>query len=446
MKVDLVKKFINNTLFPYMEKKKGNRIREYLNELNSHMELSKDELLDLQREKLKELMLYSIKHVPYYKKYAGLEEEIKRDPFKAIESFAVLNKSDLIDNEDALISDEVKKENLILNHTGGSTGKPTKFYMDRRTVEYYEAARYRGLGQFGVGIGSRSVMIWGNTKDMSEKHQFIHDMKERFLKNRIVIPIHALEKSKLKSYVKKINSYKPEYIYGYSGGVHQFAKLLNDAGCDITCKIKAVVVTSEAILDEQIDFIESVFKAPVVREYGARDAGILAYDDANGDMRLIMDNCYFESLDIVKDERVETGKARLIVTDLNNYAQPRLRYDLSDIAQIERTSQGFDKLLSLDGRLDAVLVNPDGLYVHGTAISGYLKYYDNIDLYKFVQNKIDDADFYIVFKDNKNDNLEEIVSGLEKILPKVNIKVNVVDKIDREKNGKYRYVVRNFKI
>lgn len=70
------------------------------------------------------------------------------------------------------------------------------------------------------------------------------------------------------------------------------------AGQPLAHRVKVVVYTAEG-LDAA---------SPVVGEYGARDAGILAYTFA------------------------PSKSGPVVLTDLNNFVQPRLRYALGDWA------------------------------------------------------------------------------------------------------------------
>ena len=74
---------------------------------------------------------------------------------------------------------------------------------------------------------------------------------------------------------------------------------------------------------------------PVANEYGARDAGILAYTCPSGGIHIIAENCIIEVLDPVTYEPVPNGQSGMLaITNLTNYVQPRLRYMLGDMGTL----------------------------------------------------------------------------------------------------------------
>ena len=99
--------------------------------------------------------------------------------------------------------------------------------------------------------------------------------------------------------------------------------------------LKAVVSTSETLEPWQAELLEKVFRCPVANEYGARDAGILAYTCPQGGIHITAENCIIEVLDPVTHEPLPDGQSGLLaITDLTNFVQPRLRYLLGDIGTI----------------------------------------------------------------------------------------------------------------
>ena len=65
--MDIVKIFIEGILYPAMEKKKGNKTREYISELKATQDLSDSELYEMQKNKLENLLLECVRKVPAYR-------------------------------------------------------------------------------------------------------------------------------------------------------------------------------------------------------------------------------------------------------------------------------------------------------------------------------------------------------------------------------------------
>ena len=62
----------------------------------------------------------------------------------------------------------------------------------------------------------------------------------------------------------------------------------------------------------QKDLIARVFDCPVANEYGARDAGILAYTCPSGGIHITAENCIIEVLDPVTYEPVLNGQSGVL--------------------------------------------------------------------------------------------------------------------------------------
>lgn len=449
--MDFTKIFIEKLLYPAMELKNGNKVRKKTKELSGLENISREELDKYREEKLRKLLKTCIKDVKAYSDVNISEEEIEAAPFEALKKFPVTRKQDVVRNKESYVNDKYDRAALIENNTGGSTGEPLKFYMDRDNVEYYEAARFRGLSWYGITNGSRSVMVWGNPLEMNKNQEDKYKQREKLLKNRIMIPAYNMKPDMIDSYVELINSYKPEYIYGYSSILDAMAQMMLDKGLKLNIKLKAVVSTSETLTDQQREHIAKAFYCKVVNEYGARDAGILGYECPCGEMHVIEENAIIEVLDPKTLEPLKDGESGLLaITDITNFAMPRLRYILGDVGSISeqkckcgRVSRVFS---SIDGREDALLVKKDGTLMHGHIINHYAKIRKSIKQFKFVQKSIDLAELSIVKKEDAVDDSGDFIDDVKNAFPGIELKVEFVDSIAPGKSGKIRYTIREFPI
>ena len=177
----------------------------------------------------------------------------------------------------------------------------------------------------------------GSPLELNKRENLIYNMKERFLKNIIFVPAYSLNPQSIQKYVNMINTQKPVYFYGYASALHLLAQLMINKNIKIKYKLKGIVSTSENLYDFQRKTIEQAFDCPVINEYGARDAGIIAYECPKGRMHISAENMIVEILDIQTNQPVEPGKPGLVViTDLNNFSMPRLRYKLGDVAALSK--------------------------------------------------------------------------------------------------------------
>lgn len=446
--MDLNKVFIEKALYPAMEKLRGNQIRVYEKELMQSQLLPEDELHALQAQKLRRLLTACMESVPAY---SGLltKQAIEDDPFAALRSLPVLSKKTFRENAEQYLNTSRTKESMIPNLTGGSTSEPVHFFMDRYAVEHYEAARWRGLSWWGITQGSRCVMVWGNPVELSQNEIKKTQMKEKYLKNRVVISAYDLDPKKADEYLAFLNRYRPEYLYGYSNALYLFAQLLSERRSELKVKLKVIVSTSETLHAYQRELLTKVFGCPVTNEYGARDAGILAYQCREGNLHISAENVIFELVDPQTLQPVKKGESGLVVTtDLNNLAQPRLRYLLGDTATLSDTpctcGLGLPVLKSVDGREDAIFRLPDGKLVHGDIGTHLIRYFDTLLQSQLIQTDPANITMKIVHTGQKPEEVEAYRQKLLESLPGVTIHVEEVDEIPVSKSGKVRIAIRQF--
>lgn len=446
------KYMIEHALYPAMEQLKGNRIRPKLVELKATERLSAAARCNAQTDKLTKLLLHCVRHVPAYQALEHDEREIALDPLAYLQThIPALSKAVFQANPDAYLADSANKAALIPNHTGGSTGEPVHFYMTRDQVESYEAARWRGLSWYGITQGSRSVMIWGNPIELTQNAQRKYQLREQLLKNRIIISAYQLSGDTIREKVRQIERYKPEYLYGYSSALTTFAEMMKANGVQFKRKLKAVVSTSETLTDAQKAIIQEMFHCPIANEYGARDAGILAYSCPEGHLHITAENSIIEVLDPVTFQPLPEGKTGVLaVTDLGNFAQPRLRYLLGDVGSLSSYSCGCGRTLpllgALEGREDAMLVGANGQIVHGNVVGQLVRRYNGVRQFRFVQHSPTSATLMLVLASSGKVETDQIVRELATLFPDTKIELQIVNEIPPTASGKMRYAVREFSL
>jgi len=450
--MDLNAAVIRRIVFPLMHIVKGNNIAEYLVSLQQSQYFSKEELHNLQKEKLKKLLLHCVKYVPAYEPYKYLIPLINEDPFGALSEFPILTKQQVNKHMNDLIYINADRSRLIPNRTGGSTGEPVRFFIDRPTSEYSEAARWRGLSWWDINIGDKCLMVWGNPLELNKRENLIYNMKERFLKNIIFISAFSLNPQAIEKYSKMINLQKPRYFYGYASALYLLAQLMMKKNIKLKYKLTGIVSTSETLYDFQRETIEKVFDCPVINEYGARDAGIIAYECPCGKMHLSAENMIVEILDIETKKRVGSGQTGLVVvTDLNNYSMPRIRYLLGDVAALSEEDCNCGRSLpvieKIEGREDDIFISLNGNYVHGVYFCNLARNYSSIRQFQVIQKTRSDILLKIIKSDNFNESeIQSYINEIHKIMGPVNIKVEYTDIIEPTASGKIRYSKREFPI
>ena len=440
---------IRHLHWPLMESLKGNRTRKYLQELVEAQQLEAQTLEKRQREKLGALLDHAVRHVPAYREYARQWERQQECPDSFLRSLPILTKSRFRQSPEQYLAARGSCSPLIPNRTGGSTGEPVSFYLDRPAVERYEAARWLGLSWHGIRIGDPCVMIWGSPLELNRHQLKRYRWKERWLKNRVIVSAYDLDKRRLEEFLKLLRRFRPAYLYGYASALHTLALMLLERGWSPGVPLKAIVSTAESLHEHQREAMEQAFSAPVVNEYGARDGGMIAYQCPKGNMHVFSENCYLEVVEPITGIPLHPGETGLLlVTDLHNFAMPRLRYQLGDLVRLSPDSCdcgiGFPLLAKIDGRVDDMFVTRQGRYVHGHYFNHIIRGMSSFRGFQIVQHDPGRISLKLVKEPERFLPWEEaqLLACIREALGNVVIQVSYVEKIAPSASGKIRYAIR----
>ncbi len=125
----------------------------------------------------------------------------------------------------------------------------------------------------------------------------------------------------MERFIKKLKD--AQYIHGYSSSIYETAKAINDSETEKPAKIKMVKGTSEKIFDYYQPEIKKAFGTKMISEYGAAEAGIIAFECPHGNMHINMEGV------IVEEENNE-----ILVTNLHMFSFPIIRYKLGDYIKL----------------------------------------------------------------------------------------------------------------
>jgi phenylacetate-CoA ligase len=148
---------------------------------------------------------------------------------------------------------------------------------------------------------------------------------------------------------------------------------------------------------------------------------------------------------IKSEEFSDTGS--LVVTELNNFYNPLIRYKLGDLGSISENSckcgVGFPILKDLTGREGNFIVTPTNKYIFSAILSYTFK--DGIKQFQGIQNERGELIIKIVRDEKLTD---EMLVNYRKTLSNVlgeqmRIIFDYVPYIEAERSGKLRYFISN---
>lgn len=256
--------------------------------------------------------------------------------------------------------------------SSGTTGRKTRVfytYNARRMFGFlkqreYRWWRYDPLGrQFWCRRPEASLRHPG--KVMMELGEMLEAPKWPLLSNYFetgTCAAVALE-NPVDWIVERIIELEPQMVMSTNARLEHFAYAFRDGNPPKSLKVAQALTAS--VTPTMRRHIADVLRIPVYQNYGLNEVGIVASQCAEGRRYHVhIEHCWVE---IVDEEGVpvpEGGTGRLLVTALNNFAMPLIRYDSGDIAKASkgpcpcgRTLPSFDYIVGRRIRLTAL---PDG--------------------------------------------------------------------------------------
>ena len=173
--------------------------------------------------------------------------------------------------------------------------------------------------------------VWGQEKDFpkwSFKNRLGAGMRRRrFLNSR------TMNEPSMRAFAEMLVSWRPDMFRSYPSALSMFARSVQKT--DITgIRPKLVEIGGESMTQEQRQLFEEVFRAPVANYYGAWELGVIAYECPLGNTHVI-ENRYLEL--VSDDKTVSPGQmGEIVITSLNQYAMPLIRYKIEDMGWTKR--------------------------------------------------------------------------------------------------------------
>lgn len=436
-----------NLFYPLWDIKDGSIRMKTLRELEKTQWLQEEKLKDKQWKKLKDILKYAYENCEYYKDMFNKNKILPPDIASPqdLSKIPILTKKLIQDNTDKLISKLHSKDKLISAKTGGSTGKALKIFFDKQCQEMRNACEMRSSKWAGWKLGTKRAAIWGNPP-VADK------IKEKIKNIALNMPIYLdtinLNKNSINDFIKLYKRYKPTVIFGHAHSIFIFAKFIYENKIN-DIKPHGIISTSMMLIPNERNLIEKVLDCKVTDFYGCEEVGLIACEcEKNEGMHLNIDHLYIEFIKEDGSPAAPGEEGDIVVTDLMNKGMPLIRYKVEDVGiPSDRKcscGRGLPLMERVTGRVADFLVKKDGSLVAGVSlIERTLTAIKGIEQMQIVQEKIDEIVLNVVKMNGYDSNSErQLINEFKNVFGEnVDIKLNYVDRIPQESNGKFRFSV-----
>jgi phenylacetate-CoA ligase len=195
-------------------------------------------------------------------------------------------------------------------------------------------------------------------------------------------------------YHKDMEKFQPDVIISYASSIYLLAKFLEKKGIKPNYPKISISTSAETLYPHMRETIERVFNVKVFDKYGSREVSAIAYEcEVHSGLHIIMDNVIVECIDPITGEEVWDRPGEILITDLNNYGMPFIRYKIGDMGILskEKCKCGRNTLLlkRVIGRTTDNFILKNGRIVHGEYFTHLFYGLEGIKEFQFVQEKID---------------------------------------------------------
>jgi phenylacetate-CoA ligase len=406
---------------------------------------------------LSALLRHAVTNVPFYRESVDFDPAslpIEDDPFAALASFPLLDKTMVRDLGDRLFSADLAGRGWIQNSSGGSTGTPViviqdKDYLDR--VRAFESLAFRALG---LERGDPFFILWGSMRDLQAHGGDLQRRLRRLATNIVTVNAFGMSDETMRSALAYLDRRRPKLILAYAQALYELARFAERNNISVRPQ-QAVATSANTLHPFMRDTIARVFGCPVYNDYGCREAGSIAVAVPGHEGLWINPwNIHVEVVDAAGAPAEDGVEGEILVTSLANYSMPLIRYRIGDRGLFAPRGTGphpeASRVLEhVSGRVSDVFRLKDGkvvpgyFFVHLLGVESPSRARPWVRRFQVVQKEEDLIVFRIILEDPDypRDEWERVKADVRTVCGDCRVELEIVDHIPLLPSGKFPYTV-----
>lgn len=435
-------------VFPLWVRREHPSYPDFRRELQRSQFLAAPQLAEIQAQRLQAIVAHAYANVPFYRERmdaAGIPPGAVHRGADLV-GLPVLTKRDIQDHGANMLAKNVAEADRVRNQTGGSTGSPVQFYVDKRRFGTRLATAYRTDAWAGLHPGDWHAYLWGARMDLMPAPSLWNTLRTHLLYRRIELNTSSIGEADWQHFLAQLRKYRPQVFVAYAQAAVLFANHVRERGItDI--KFRSVIATAEVCSAEDRALIESVFGAKVFNRYGCREVSTIAAEcEQHAGLHVSAETLLVE---VVADDSTPPGMGKIVVTDLLNRSMPLIRYEIGDVGAWADgppcpCGRGLPRLQSLAGRLTDFLTMRDGRKLSGVALLTWVfAQMDEVRQVQFIQHAPGDLTLRYVRGPAYNAATEQHLR--DRLAPyfkdQAQLAFEPVDMIAKEASGKFRFIL-----
>lgn len=404
--------------------------------------LSEEEIQALQKDKLAKLLQHAVSNTKHYNSI----NLTGSDPYAWLASFPLLTKDDLREKSDELLSES--KERLTKVSSSGSSGISSSVYMNSEDLSYLRGGLVHWWEWTGYKMGSLLVQT-----GITPERGFLKTIKDKLFRT-IYINAFTHSEEQLRALCNKLEKRENYYMAGYASSLQVIAEYANHNNYEI--RLKGVISLGDKLFSHYRKNITETFHCKVYDTYGSAEGFLIGAEDDLQHMYILSPQTYVEILDNDNNPLPDGEMGNIVVTRLDGYAMPLIRYKIGDIGSLLPRDEypgsrkyNYPLLKSIIGRNTDIVITTSGkkLVVH--SFTGVFEYISEIRQFKVIQHNTNGILIEYIKADGFTDSvLDKVVSELQKHIqePSFNIQFKEVQHIAPTNSGKPQIIESHLEI
>ena len=412
-----------------------------LYQLEQTQRLSADALTSLQLTQLAHVVAHAWDTTAHYReRWSGLYNPLVPLTWSSFSKLPLLTRTDLQTRFDAMKSARIPAQHgaVVEARTSGSTGTPVCVLKTELCGLFWKAFTLREhawhkrdlqgkLGAIRQGVKREDGEGWGTATQ------------------GVVRTGHAATLSvgtEVGEQLKWLQEQNPDYLLSHPTNLAALAQLSIRRGVRLS-RLREARTSGEVLTPEVRDLCREAWGVAVVDMYSTNEVGYIALQcPETGNYHVMAESVVVEVLDEAGAPCPPGTVGRLVVTALNNFATPLVRYDIGDYAEVGAAcscGRGLPVLKRIIGRSRNMLVLANGERLWPSFSMRSLSEVLPIAQYQFVQKEADLLEArLVVLEPFSREQESRIVAHLGKQLP-AGFRVSVLycEEIARSAGGKF---------
>lgn len=433
---------LEKVILPLGDKVNRSSFIDELNRWRKIQHLSEEKLKELQTQNLYKILSYCTKNVDFYKK---LNLPYNNDPYQWVKSFPIIKKNIIKDNLNDFLTEP--KENLIKYASSGSSGIQGIIYMNKQEQSITRSLQVLWWEWAGFTIG-QPILQTGIT----DKRSLIKSIKDKFLRTYYTAAFTHTEESikEMLLNFKKTDNY---FLGGYASSLYLFSQVAEKYRID-DIKFKSAICWGDKLFPHYRKAIEKQFHTKTFDTYGCTEGLMMAAQKDLPYYYQMSPHVYMEIIDKYGNEVPDGEIGYVVVTRLDCYSMPLVRYYLGDMAiklprneYPENRDLNFPLLKMIIGRDTDIVRTASGKFMVVHFFTGIFEFIPEVKQFRVIQKTLHEIEIeYIPESNFDNRILNEIrVKIQEHLKEEFPINFKKVDYIPATKSGKPQIIESHLK-